>query len=345
MRIDIEGMSAGYGGSEILKGIDLHLEGPGLTCIIGPNGVGKSTLVKCMNKLLEPTAGKVSVNGRDVKEMTRKEISEAMSYVPVQSEDVFSMPVFDTVLVGRANRSRWKTDPKDVVKVKKVLEVLGISELSDRPFDELSAGQHQTVAIARGLVQETEILILDEPTSNLDIRHQVFITSLMHEIAVSKGVMVIMISHNLNIASMFADRVVLMAEPGIVKNVGTAEEVVTRENISEVYGVDCEVVMHKGRPAILLENSIFRRVRKSHPPSLVYTSKRFSHGRPQGAPGNADKVLGGRIPLLRRPGGARPHRQQELPFREGMPQRGPSGQDRGPREQQLRQDLVRIRHN
>ncbi len=246
-------MDAGYGKNRILDGIDLHLEGPGLTCIIGPNGVGKSTLVKCMNKLLEPTAGKVSINGKDIKEMTRKEIAEIVSYVPVQSEDVFAMPVFDTVLVGRANKSKWRTDPTDIVKVKKALEVLGLSELSDRPFNELSAGQHQMVAIARGLVQETEILILDEPTANLDIRHQVFVTSLMHEIAVSKGIMVIMISHNLNIAAMFADKVVLMSKPGVVKEVGTAEEVMTAKNISEVYDVDCEVVVHQGRPAILLD--------------------------------------------------------------------------------------------
>ncbi len=253
MRIDIEGLEAGYGKEPILNGIDLHLEGPGLTCIIGPNGVGKSTLVKCMNRLLEPTAGKVSVNGRDVREMDRKDIAEIVSYVPVQSEDVFAMPVFDTVLIGRANKTRWKTSPEDVVKVKKALEVLGISELSDRQFNELSAGQHQMVSIARGLVQETEILILDEPTANLDIRHQVFITSLMHEIAVSKGMMIVMISHNLNIAAMFADKVVLMSKPGIVKEVGTAEEVMTAENISEVYDVGCEVVVHQGRPAILLD--------------------------------------------------------------------------------------------
>ena len=88
MRIDIENMDAGYGDKKILHNIDLHLEGPGLTCIIGPNGVGKSTLIKCMNKLLTPSSGKVSVNGRDISEMKRKEVAEIISYVPVQSDDV-----------------------------------------------------------------------------------------------------------------------------------------------------------------------------------------------------------------------------------------------------------------
>ncbi len=253
MRIDIENMNAGYGSNEILHDINLHLEGPGLTCIIGPNGVGKSTLIKCMNKLLTPNSGTVRINGREISGMNRKEIAEIISYVPVQSDDVFAMPVFDTVLIGRANKGRWKTSAEDIIRVKKALSVLNLTEFSDRPFNELSAGQHQTVAIARGLVQETEILILDEPTSNLDIRHQIFITSLMHEIAITKGVMVIMISHNLNIASMFADQIVLMEKPGQIRQVGTAEEVITPENISEVYNVGCDIVTHQGRPVILLD--------------------------------------------------------------------------------------------
>ena len=254
MRIDIEHMDAGYGDKKILHDIDLHLEGPGLTCIIGPNGVGKSTMIKCMNKLLTPTSGTVKINGNDVAEMNRKEIANIISYVPVQTDDVFAMPVFDTVLIGRANKSKWKTSPVDIIKVKKALEVLNLTELADRPFNELSAGQHQTVAIARGLVQETEILILDEPTSNLDIRHQIFITSLMHEIAIEKSVMVIMISHNLNIASMFADNIILMENPGRIRQVGPTAEVITSKNIEEVYNVGCEIIVHNGRPVMLLDN-------------------------------------------------------------------------------------------
>ncbi|MBQ3685300.1 MAG: ABC transporter ATP-binding protein [Candidatus Methanomethylophilaceae archaeon] len=267
MMIDIEGMDAGYGDYKILHDINLHLEGPGLTCIIGPNGVGKSTLVKCMNRLLVPTSGSVRINGRDVSEMSRKEIAEIISYVPVQTDDVFAMPVFDTVMIGRANKSGWRTGPEDIVKVKKALEILNLAHLSSRPFNELSAGQHQTVAIARGLVQETEIMILDEPTSNLDVRHQIFITSLMHEIAVQKNVMVIMISHNLNIASMFADNIILMENPGRIRQVGPTAEVITSKNIEEVYNVGCEIIVHQGRPVMLLDQ-ILNRSYPRHPPRM-----------------------------------------------------------------------------
>lgn len=257
MRIELQDVTVGYGDVKILENVNLTLDGPGLTCIIGPNGVGKSTLIKCFNRLNEPMSGKVLLNGRDVSEMHRKEIAEIVSYVPVQSDDMFAMPVFDSVMIGRSNKNQWKSSREDVVRVHKVLEVLGISHLADRPSNQLSAGQHQTVSIARGLVQETEILMLDEPTANLDVRRQIFITSLMHEIAVSKGIMVIMVSHNLNIASMFADNVILMAKPGVIKQVGPASDVITKENISEVYEVGCEIVEHQGRPVMLLDQNLY----------------------------------------------------------------------------------------
>lgn len=277
MRIEIKHMDAGYGDKKILHDINLVLDGPGLYCIIGPNGVGKSTLIKCFNRLLTPQSGEVLLDGRNVSEMTRKEIAEKIAYVPVQSEDLFSMPVFDTVLIGRSNKSEWKTSREDIVKVKKILEALNISQFSDRPFNELSAGQHQTVAIARGIVQETPVLILDEPTSNLDVRHQIFITSMLQKIAAQSGVMVIMISHNLNIAAMFADRIVLMAPPGTVKQVGTASEVITEENMSDVYNVGCKIIDYEGRPVMVLDHEIYRsKTRPGGPPRAIPSLERHT---------------------------------------------------------------------
>lgn len=256
MRIQMENVEFAYGnGRKILHGIDLDLDGPGLYSIIGPNGVGKSTMVKCMNKLLTPTGGKVLLDGEDLEGLTRKEVAAKIGFVPVSSEDVFSMTVFETILIGRGDRKALKTDPDDVLKVHKIMKALDIEEFAERSFRDLSAGQHQKVAIARGLVQEKEILILDEPTSNLDVKHQMFISELLREIAHRKKTMIIMISHNLNITAKYADKLIMMEKPGRIRCVGDVHDVMTKENLSEVYEVDCEVIEHEGRPAMLFNQS------------------------------------------------------------------------------------------
>ena len=134
----------------------------------------------------------------------------------------------------------------------RTLCMLDIEDLSMHEFNELSAGQHQKVAIARGLVKNPDILILDEPTSNLDVRHQVYVTGLLHEIAVQCNIMVVMISHDLNISARFADKVIAMDKPGVIKAVGTADEVITEQNISEMYGVECEIIQRDSRPHVII---------------------------------------------------------------------------------------------
>ncbi|MCQ2078452.1 MAG: ABC transporter ATP-binding protein [archaeon] len=251
MRIQMQNVNFGYTHDNlILHDINLDREGPGLYCIIGPNGVGKSTMIKCINRLLHPSSGTVLLDGEDVSRMHMRDVARKIGYVPVHTDDVFSMTVFETVLIGRANRQRWKTSTEDILKVHKILEALDLEEFAERSFRELSAGQHQRVAIARGLVQETEILILDEPTSNLDIKHQIFVTELLREIALKKGIMVIMISHNLEIAAKYADQIIMMERPGTIRVVGPAVDVITSDNLRDVYEVDTEVVLHEGRPAI-----------------------------------------------------------------------------------------------
>lgn len=253
MRIQMDGVGFGYsGGPAVLRDVNLDLEGPGLYCIIGPNGVGKSTLIKCMNKLLRPTSGIVYLDGVDVAEMRPGDVAKRIGYVPVHTDDAFSMTVFETVMIGRGNKRGWRTSSEDILKVHRILDVFGMGDFADRKFNELSAGQHQKIALARGLVQETDILLLDEPTSNLDIKHQIFVAELLRELASRRGIMVIMISHNLDITAKYADKVILMSLDGSIKTVGSATEVITSENLREIYGVETEVIMHEGRPAILI---------------------------------------------------------------------------------------------
>lgn len=258
MQIDIRDMSYGYGNdSKVLQDIVLSMDRPGLVCIVGPNGVGKSTLVRCINKILTPCEGIVEMDGRSLKDISFKELSKHIGYVPVSSDDFFPMTVLETVLIGRHPHSRWGSiNDEDMRVAYENLKTMGMMEYIMRNFGELSAGQHQKVMIARGLAQEPEVLILDEPTSNLDIRHQLIVTEHLRRIALEKNMLVIMVSHDLNIASRYADEVILMAPPGIVYRSGTPEEVFTEEIIRDVYGVETQIIMVRGRPHIVLLDAI-----------------------------------------------------------------------------------------
>lgn len=257
MELELKGVTFGYSKDKpVIRDIDLRLNEPGLVCIIGPNGVGKSTLIKCVNKLVTPTEGEILLNGRNINEMDLKEMSKHMGYVPAATWDSFSMPVIDTILVGRHNHQKWRTTDKDLEITHKVMRMLDLEQFSMRGFNELSAGQHQKVAIARGLVQETELLILDEPTSNLDVRHQVYVTELLRAIAVTQDMTILMISHDLNITAKYAHKIIVMSAPGAIYKVGTPDEVITRETIRHVYSVDCDIVQSEGKPHVILKSAL-----------------------------------------------------------------------------------------
>lgn len=253
MKLDIEDLDFTYrGGVDVLHDINLSLEGSGLTCVVGPNGVGKSTLIKCINGLLKPTGGIVRIDGRDVTDFGRKELAMTVGYVPPKTKDLFSIPVMDAIMIGRHNLQGWRNTEADIERVTGILRLLDIEGLAMRPFNQLSSGQHQKVSIARGLAQETPILLLDEPTSNLDIKHQVYVTEMLRGIAHVMDKMIIMISHDLNIAAKYSDMMVVMSEPGVLHSYGPPSEVMTEEMIREVYGIDCTIEDHDGVPHVVL---------------------------------------------------------------------------------------------
>jgi len=257
--IKIKDLAFSYNeGRPVIQDINLMIDRPGLYCILGPNGVGKSTLIKCINKINRPTKGSVILNGTDIEKMTNKEISKLIGYVPVSGNDMFSMPVIDAILIGRYTQQKWKTTPEDLAIVMRTMKLLGISSLALHGYNELSAGQHQKVAIARGIVQETPILLLDEPTANLDVRYQVYIAELLKGLTEKTGMTVIMISHDLNITAKYADQIIMMTSPGTIYQVGTPEEVITKETIQKVYGVDCELVKDSsGKPHVILDSALW----------------------------------------------------------------------------------------
>ena len=251
MKVKVQDMSFDYATTPVLKDINLEITGPQIVSIVGPNGVGKSTFIHCLNKILTPTEGAVFIEDEPVSQIPLKDLAKVMGYVPCSSTTSFPLTVVDTILMGRHPHSSWKTTDEDLRIVYDTLKLLEIDHLAMKPFNALSAGQHQKVMIARGLVQEPTYLLLDEPTSNLDIRHQMNVSRLLMNIAHEKGIIVIMISHDLNIAATYSDNVIMMHDGGIYA-VGTPAEVFTRENLEAVYNVQSEVVLHGGRPHIIL---------------------------------------------------------------------------------------------
>ncbi|MBO4797641.1 MAG: ABC transporter ATP-binding protein [Candidatus Methanomethylophilaceae archaeon] len=251
----VNGVGFSYSSVPVLDDIWLDLDGPQLVSVLGPNGVGKSTLINCMCKILSPSRGAILVGGRDVAGIPPKEMAKIMGYVPYSSGSSFPMNVVDAVLMGRHPYSKWKTDDEDIRKVYDALCRLEIEHLAMRQFNELSAGQHQKVVLARGLVQEPEILLLDEPTSNLDIRHQMDVTKLLRSLSREKNMLTVMISHDINIAAKYSDNIILMYRGGIYA-AGSPWDVITEENIGRVYGVDCTIIDSGGRPHVILNHSV-----------------------------------------------------------------------------------------
>lgn len=253
MKLELKNVSFAYRRSSVpvIHDINLTVEEPGLYCIVGPNGVGKSTMIKCMNKISKPTSGEVYLDGRNLADMKLSEVAEHIGYVPVTTQDVFSMPVLEAILLGRQKGNKWKTTDEDIDLANRVMKMMGIEDLAMRPFNQLSAGQHQKVAICRGLVQRPEILILDEPTANLDVKHQVYVSELLRAMAIQENMIVIMISHDLNISAKYAHKVIVM-EKGTIVEVGTPEDVLTKELVTRIYDVDCRIEYEDGKPHIIL---------------------------------------------------------------------------------------------
>lgn len=258
MKIEVKDLSFSYDKmNDVLSHISFTLDRPGLVCIIGPNGVGKSTLVKCMDKILVPTDGDILFDGTSIRDMDYKALSKFIGYVPVSTNDYFPMTVIETIMMGRHPfQSLTARTKDDFDAVYDILESMNIEHLAMRSFGDLSAGQHQRVAIARGLAQEPRLLILDEPTANLDARYQMMVTRLLKRISEERGMTVLMISHDLNIAAKFADSVILMTFPGTIYKSGDPKDVITPENIRYAYGVDCLVSEIEGRPHVVLLNEL-----------------------------------------------------------------------------------------
>ncbi|MDR0470400.1 MAG: ABC transporter ATP-binding protein [Nitrososphaerota archaeon] len=248
--MSISNLSFNYAGVPILNNVEFNVGLGELVTIVGPNGSGKSTLLKCINRILKPKQNSVLINGVDSGKLSVKELSMIMGYVPQTSVSAFPFTVFDVVMMGRKPYIHWSVGERDSEIVALMLDFLGIGHLALRHFSELSGGEQQKVIIARALAQQPEILLLDEPTSSLDIRHQLEILCILRGLAQSGGRSVVVTLHDLNLASRFSDRMIMLKK-GYVFAMGRPEEVITSQNIKTVYGICADVSASvMGRPVV-----------------------------------------------------------------------------------------------
>ncbi|MDO8635168.1 MAG: ABC transporter ATP-binding protein, partial [Dehalococcoidia bacterium] len=179
MKLEIKGVQFSYKSTPVLKNISLNVAEGEVLSLVGPNGSGKTTLLKCMNRILSPKSGAVFLEGKDISKLKARELARYSAYVPQSAPNSFPLTVFDTILLGRIRHLNFKISERDKETVFGVLTLMGLEEMAFRTFNELSGGERQKVLVARALSQEPEVLLLDEPTSNLDLRHQLEVLSII----------------------------------------------------------------------------------------------------------------------------------------------------------------------
>jgi len=245
-------MSVSYNGREVLRDISFELCEGEIVALLGPNGAGKTTLIRALNRAVPTVNGEIHLDGKAIKEYSRREIGRQIAVVAQENETKFPVTVLEFVLAGRfvhGGAFGWETDD-DIAIARLALRDCDLSGFADRLMNELSGGERQRVVLARALATEANVLLLDEPTANLDLAHQAMMFRLVRGRCRSANASAIVITHDLNMASEFVDRVLLLKD-GRVLAIGVPAEVLTAENIDSAFGVK----------VLLDENPVSRSVR------------------------------------------------------------------------------------
>ena len=252
--INIEKLNYSYGRKEVLKELSLDIDENKLTGIIGPNGCGKSTLAKNIIKYINGKFESFKIMDTDIRELTHKKIAQLISYIPQKSIIIPNISVFDYVLLGRFPllKNSWDNyTKKDYEIVENNINLLNIKELRDRNIETLSGGELQKALLARALAQEAKILLLDEPTSALDLNNAVEFMKILKNISMKKEISVIIIIHDLNLASLFCDSLIILKDGRFLAK-ARKTEVINEENIKYVYNLDCKVCYNENdKPYII----------------------------------------------------------------------------------------------
>ncbi|OYT43942.1 hypothetical protein B6U90_06230 [Thermoplasmatales archaeon ex4484_6] len=244
--IEVEDLRCAYNGSDVLKGVDLEVEEGTFMGLLGPNGCGKTTLLRCITGSLRPRRGSVRIMGREISGWGRKELSRKLSIVPQDTSPGFDFSVEEVVAMGRyPHMGRFQlTDPDGGASVNRALRWTGLSELRSKKISMLSGGERQRAFIARAFAQDADILLMDEPTKNLDIRHSMDIMSLVRKKNGKEGLTILAVLHDLDLSVRFCDKVALMKD-GKVYDIGPVRKVINEDSVGDVFDIDVKV--HRGK--------------------------------------------------------------------------------------------------
>ncbi|WP_077041752.1 ABC transporter ATP-binding protein [Rhodococcus sp. MTM3W5.2] len=242
-RLAAEALTVGYGDRVIVDGLDLEIPTGVVTTVIGPNGCGKSTLLRSLGRLLKPKSGQVLLDGKAISTLKTKDVARTLGMLPQAPVAPEGLTVADLVARGRHPHQSWirQWSADDEGEVARALALTGVSELADRPVDQLSGGQRQRAWISMALAQGTDILLLDEPTTYLDLAHSVEVLDLVDRMHEELGRTVVMVLHDLNLAIRYSDRLIVMSEGAVVAS-GTPSEVISEELLLEVFGLEARVI-------------------------------------------------------------------------------------------------------
>jgi len=247
--IEVKNISYAYGKKEVVKNVSFDVQPSECVGILGNNGSGKSTLLTCINKIRTPKTGNVFINQQDIYKMSRIETARQISYV-AQKNEVSQITVFDTVLMGRKPHIKWSVSQADIDICDETIEQMGMSDFKLRYINELSGGEMQKVMLARALVQQPKLLLLDEPTSNLDPKNQYEMLALVRELALERSISVIVVLHDISLAMRYCDKFLFM-KSGSVYSYG-GESTITEEAIYNVYGIEASVAEIDGRKVVIV---------------------------------------------------------------------------------------------
>jgi iron complex transport system ATP-binding protein len=251
--LKIDSLTVAYGDKVVLRDVSFEVQPGEILALIGPNGTGKSTLIRAVTGVVSVRSGQVSVNGQSLTGLSHAQRAKILAVVPQARQLGGAFSVEQAVMMGRTPYLNWlgQEGEADKAAVRAALQQTCLETFADRPIAKLSGGEQQRVLLARALAQSTPVLLLDEPTNHLDLQHQTNLLSIVKRLADEKNLAVVMAMHDLNLVSFFADRVALLVD-GELKGLGTPQKVIRAEQISAAYHTPVEIVPHPvtGAPII-----------------------------------------------------------------------------------------------